>query len=163
MIHLRSVSLSQIESDVADRFPFNVPVIRALPTIEFSSAVTFLVGENGSGKSTFLEAVASAAGSIAVGSSDLDSDRSLESVKRLAQRLKLTWQKRTRKGFFLRAEDYFGYTKRMAQIREEMEQDLRDLEVEYEGRSKTALGLAQMPFLRELHDLKEKYGKDLDN
>jgi predicted ATPase len=163
VIHLRSVSLSLLESDLADRFPFNVPVIRSLPTIEFSSAVTFLVGENGSRKSTFLEAIASAAGSIAVGSSDLDSDRSLESVKRLAQRLKLTWQKRTRKGFFLRAEDYFGYAKRLAQIREEMEQDLRDLEVEYEGRSKTALGLAQMPFLRELHDLKEKYGKNLDN
>jgi predicted ATPase len=163
VIHLRSVSLGQIEPDLEDRFPFNVPVIQALPAIEFSSPVTFLVGENGSGKSTFLEAIASAAGSIAVGSSDLDSDKSLDSVKRLGQKLKLSWHKRTRKGFFLRAEDYFGYAKRLAQIREDMEQDLRDLEVEYEGRSKTALGLAQMPFMRELHDLKAKYGQDLDN
>ncbi len=163
MIHLRSVSLSKVEPEMADVFPFNVPVIQSLATIEFSTTVTFLVGENGSGKSTFLESLASAANMIAVGSEDIGSDKSLQSVRRLAQKLKLTWQKRTRKGFFLRAEDYFGYAKRLARTREEMEQDLRDLEEEFAGRSKTALGLAQMPFRRELHDLHEKYDGDLDS
>jgi predicted ATPase len=163
VIHLRSVSLNRVEPEAANTFPFNVGVIRALTTIEFSTAVTFLVGENGSGKSTFLEALAVAANMIAVGSSDIQDDQTLRSVRRLAQKLKLIWNKRTRKGFFLRAEDYFGYARRLAQMREGMEQDLRDIEQEFAGRSKTALGLAQMPFLRELHDLKEKYGGDLDN
>lgn len=163
MIHLRSVNLGKIEPELADTFPFNVPVIKSLTAVEFATPVTFLVGENGSGKSTFLESLASAANMIAVGSEDISSDKSLQSVRRLAQKLKLTWQKRTRKGFFLRAEDYFGYARRLARMREEMEQDLHDLEDEYAGRSKTALGLAQMPFRRELHDLHEKYQGDLDS
>jgi predicted ATPase len=163
MIHLRSVSLSRVEPQLAATFPFNVPIIQSLATIEFTTPVTFLVGENGSGKSTFLEALAVAARMIAVGSADIESDETLRAVRQLAQQLKLAWNRRTKKGFFLRAEDYFGYARRLARMREEMEQDLRDLEDEFAGRSKTALGLAQMPYMRELHDLHEKYQGDLDN
>lgn len=162
MIHLQSVTLGTIEPSLADRFPFNVPVIQSLPALAFDAPVTFLVGENGSGKSTFLEAVATAARMIAVGSDDIESDKTLGSVRRLADRLKLTWSKRTRKGFFLRAEDYFGYAKRLARIREELEADLQNIEGEYKGRSDYAKALAMMPFRRELHDLRTKYQGDLD-
>jgi predicted ATPase len=162
MIHLQSVSLGRIESSLTDKFPFNVPVIQSLPNIEFTSPMTFLVGENGSGKSTFLESVALAAGSVAVGSDELGADKSLASVRRLAKALKLSWSKKTRKGFFLRAEDYFGYAKRLSRMREELEADLEDIEKEYEGRSAFAKGLAMMPFNRELHDLRTKYDGDLD-
>jgi predicted ATPase len=136
--------------------------MKSFTTLEFTSPVTFLVGENGSGKSTFLEAIASAAGSIAVGSEDLEADKTLASVKRLASKLKLAWHKRTRKGFFLRAEDYFGYAKRLARIREGLQEDLRAIEEEYKDRSAYARGLAMMPFNRELHDLQHKYEGDLD-
>jgi predicted ATPase len=162
MIHLKSVSLNAIEPSLADKFPFNVPVIASLPTIAFTAPMTFLVGENGSGKSTFMEAVASAAGSIVAGSDDLERDKSLNSVKRLAGKLKLIWTKRTRKGFFLRAEDYFGYARRLAQMREELEEDLRNVDVEYEGRSEYAKSLARMPFAGQLHALRTKYDGDLD-
>ncbi len=47
-------------------------------------------------------------------------------------------------------------------MRQEMEQDLRDIEAEYKGRSKTALGLAQMPFHGQLAALRQKYDGDLD-
>jgi predicted ATPase len=125
--------------------------------------VTFFVGENGSGKSTLLEAIAFAAGSITAGSDGVDTDETLVSVRKLGKALKLSWKKRTHKGFFLRAEDYLGYAKRMAKIREGLEQDLKDIDAEYEGRSDYARGLAKMPFMRELHEMKQQYGKDLDN
>jgi predicted ATPase len=162
VIHLQSVSLGGVPPGMADRFPFNVPAIRALTTLEFTTPVTFLVGENGSGKSTFMEAVASAAGSIAAGSDDLGRDKSLQSVRALAKMLKLAWHKRTRKGLFLRAEDYFGYTRRLAQMREAMEQDVRNVNSEYKARSDYARSLALMPLLGQLAALKEKYGGDLD-
>jgi len=41
-----------------DEYPFALPVIRALNSLEFTRPVTFFVGENGSGKSTLLEATA---------------------------------------------------------------------------------------------------------
>ena len=39
-----------------------------MPEIEFRSPVTFLVGENGTSKSTLLEAIAPAVGAVTIGS-----------------------------------------------------------------------------------------------
>ena len=41
-----------------DAYPCNIPAVQALEQIEFHPDVTFFVGENGSGKSTVLEAIA---------------------------------------------------------------------------------------------------------
>ncbi|MBI1800389.1 MAG: AAA family ATPase [Chloroflexi bacterium] len=161
MIHLRSVGLVKLGGHATDGFPFDVPVIRALETLEFSAPVTFFVGENGSGKSTLLEAIASAADSITVGSENIARDPSLAPIRALAKRLKLIWQKRTKKGFFLRAEDFFGYARRLARMRAELEQEASEAESEYKGRSETALALARMPYMRELHALKTQYGREL--
>ena len=42
----------------AARYPYTLPAVRGLSKLPFHPKVTFLVGENGSGKSTILEAVA---------------------------------------------------------------------------------------------------------
>lgn len=128
----------------------------------FESPVTFLVGENGSGKSTVLEAIACAAESITVGSESVRTDKTLTPVRNLAHYFRLGWTKRTRKGFFLRAEDFFGYAKSMRQKREELEQDLSQVDSEYVGRSLYAADLARMPYRNELAAMKQRYGRDLD-
>lgn len=43
-------------------YPFSIPAVRECGEIKFSSPVTIFTGENGSGKSTILEAIAVAAG-----------------------------------------------------------------------------------------------------
>jgi predicted ATPase len=156
VIHLQSVQLGAVRPEEAAVYPFSIPAVKALTTVEFVSPVTFLVGENGSGKSTFLEALALAAGSVSAGSDEMERDKSLNTVRALAKRLKLTWTKKTRKGFFLRAEDYFGYAKRLARMREELEADLRAVDDEYAERSAYARDLARMPLGRELHELMHK-------
>src|SRR4028118_1749220 len=114
MIYLAAISK---KGDVRnDSFPFNVPTIRALERLELQQSVTFLVGENGSGKSTLLEAIAAAAGSVVVGGEDIERDDSLEHARCLAAQLRLSWRKKTGRGFFLRAEDLFNFSKRMHQI-----------------------------------------------
>jgi predicted ATPase len=45
-----------------NRFPYNLPVVQNLGKLAFHPKVTFLVGENGTGKSTLLEAIAVASG-----------------------------------------------------------------------------------------------------
>src|SRR5258707_12087033 len=122
MIHLRAVNAGNRAA--AEKFPFSVPTIKSLSEIAFTSDVTFLVGENGSGKSTFLEAVACAVGSITVGSEGVEADKTLAQIRALAKTFKLTWSKKTRTGFFLRAEDFFGFTKRLAAIKEGLQKDL---------------------------------------
>lgn len=162
MIYLRAIARNESHADEPNRFPFNVPVIRSLKDIEFSTPVTFFVGENGSGKSTLLEAIACAVGSITVGSESVNTDKTLDAIRPLAETLHTSWSIKTRKGFFLRAEDFFGYAKRLSQIRSEYEDEMRDLDIKYQGRSQLAAGLAKMPYARELNDMKQLYGEGLD-
>jgi predicted ATPase len=162
MIHLKLIATTPATEKQRGQFPLTVPAIARLERLPLTSPVTFLVGENGSGKSTFLEALACAVGSITVGSESVQTDPTLDAVRTWAQSLKLTWQKRTRRGFFLRAEDFFGYTKRLAAIRQGLADDLAAVDADYEGRSALAIGLAKMPFARELHDMDQRYGSGLD-
>lgn len=145
-----------------DNFPFNVPIIQALQEISFQAPVTFFVGENGSGKSTLMEAIACAIGSVTVGSESVKTDPTLAHMRKLADYLRLTWSKRTHKGFFLRAEDFFGYAKQIAKTRQELEQELNNVDREYAGRSKYAKDLAKMPHRNEIGALQRRYGDGLD-
>ena len=149
---LRSVS-KRSGANFPEIFPFNVPVIRALDTLEFTQPVTILVGDNGSGKSTLLEGIAAAARLPAAGADRLEADPTLAAARQLGDALKLVWSKRSGRGFFLRAEDFFGFARRMARLRQEFEQDLADLDGEYAERSDYARGLAGMPYQRELYEM----------
>ena len=161
--HLASVSPKTPLDGEAGTFPFSVPVIRTLERLEFPSPVTFFVGENGSGKSTLLEAIAAAAGLPAVGSADVFADQTLEAQRRLARALRLSWRKKTRLGFFLRAEDFFGFTKRLSEMRSDFLRQIEETKREYaeQGRSH-ALGLALGPLYGSLVDMEHRYGVDLD-
>jgi predicted ATPase len=159
--HLRSVAL-RTAARTGDGFPFTVPAVRALDSLEFTSPVTFFVGENGSGKSTLLEGIAAAATLPAVGAADVRDDATLGAARTLARAFRLTWAKRTHRGFFLRAEDFFGFTKRLATMRAELTARLAEIDVEYADRSAWAKGLAALPVAGSLHDMTRRYGVDLD-
>lgn len=161
MIHLLSVTKRPLSAGQT-QYPFSLPLIQTLSELKFTAEVTFLVGENGSGKSTLLEALACAVGSITVGAEPVQTDPTLAPARQLAKQFKLAWRKRTHKGFFLRAEDFFSYTKKLAQMRAELEQDLRQVDEEYSGRSKLAVDLAKLPYRRELSELRQKYGAGLE-
>jgi predicted ATPase len=109
MLHLTRINLRPLPESKS--FPFSLPLLQTLKEIDFDSPVTLFVGENGSGKSTLLEALACAAEMVVVGSESTRSDKSLAYARDLAKYFKLAWTKWTHRGFFLRAEDFFGYAK----------------------------------------------------
>ena len=164
MTHLASVARKRAKAadDVDDAFPFSVPAVRSLTVLDLSAPVTFFVGENGSGKSTLLEGIAAAAGLPVVGSADVATDVTLVAQRRLARSFQLAWTRRTSRGFFLRAEDFFGFAKRLGEIRAEFKQRLAELDEEYKDRSAYAKGLAQGPVHASLGDMERRYGADLD-
>jgi predicted ATPase len=162
MLPLRTLELKPIPKR-PPRFPFTVPFAQTPFQITFSSPVTFLVGENGSGKSTFLETLACVVGSPTVGSESVLTDATLAAARELAAYFRLSWSKRTKKGFFMRAEDFFGYARKMAQTRQEMEQDLAEVDEQYRGRSLLAHNLARMPYQREIGAMHRAYGDGLDH
>jgi predicted ATPase len=159
MIHLRGLSLA---AGTEDEYPFTVPAVRATRALQFGSDVTFFVGENGSGKSTLLEALAVKCRLPAVGSDDLASDETLRHARRLASAMKLTWAHRALRGFFLRAEDFFGFTRRLAMEREAFQRRLVEIDEEYRDRSAHARALAKGPIRGSLSAMEHKYGADLD-
>ena len=162
MPFLRSIEPKPSLGEAPRGFPFSVPVVRALGSLEFSTDVTFFVGENGSGKSTLLEGIAAAVGLPTVGSEAIRDDGTLSAQRALADRLRLAWSRRTHKGFFLRAEDFFGFTKYLARLRTEMQSRLEEIGVEYANRSAWARGLARIPAAGSLAALERRYGVDLD-
>jgi predicted ATPase len=162
MPHLRSIALRGVPPDAGDRFPFAVPIIRGLTSLDLDARVTFLVGENGSGKSTLLEGIAAAAGLPTVGSESLERDETLTAQRELAGALHLTWNTRVKRGFFLRAEDFFGFTKSLSKMRAELQERLRQVDEEFVTSSDWAKGLAKGPARASLADMERRYGVDLD-
>lgn len=160
-VHLTSLSHGGGDSG---QFPFTVPAIRTLEELPFERPVTFFVGQNGSGKSTLLEGIAAAARLPAVGSADVPRDETLAGQRRLGKALRLRWSKKARRGFFLRAEDFFGFTKRLAQERAELLTQMKEVAEQYraQNRSTYAEGLAQGPLRSSLAALERRYGVDLD-
>ena len=161
-MQLTSVGLRVIPAADAHRFPFSVPTIANLGTLTLTTPVTMLVGENGSGKSTLLEGIAAATGLPTVGTDSADRDPTLEHQRRLAKALKLAWKGRTHRGFFLRAEDFFGFAKQIVKLRAEMQERIAELEEEYRDRSAYSKGLAQGPLRASIADLERRYGVDPD-
>lgn len=106
MIYLESVEF--IESD-KNWFPFSLPLFGNETTIEFKTPITFIVGENGSGKSTFLEGLASVVGFNSMGGNANHNYGTKENYS-IEDVIRLTWNLKTRKGFFFRAESFFNFS-----------------------------------------------------
>jgi predicted ATPase len=162
MIHLRSIALRDPDALPAG-YPFDIPVVRGWQSLELNAPVTFFVGENGSGKSSMLEALAIASERVTVGSESAGRDTSLASVRKLADHFKLTWNQQTRKGFFLRAEDFFGFVKAQNRNRAELESELEDVNRQFADRSEYARGLAMGPIRGQIAAQDNRYQGNLDH
>ncbi len=98
-------------------YPFNIPAVRDLPKIEFHPSVTFFVGENGSGKSTVLEAIALALGFGPEGGTHNVRFQTTQSVSPLHDALRLArGVPKTTDGYFLRAESFFNVATYMDEV-----------------------------------------------
>lgn len=143
-------------------FPFSVPAVACLEVLDFDAPVTLFVGENGSGKSTLLEALALMAGVPAVGADPLDRDPTLEAQRTLARCLHPTWRGRTHRGFFLRAEDFFGFQKALARERAGEQAELVRVAREMAHHSELGKAKAREPHAKALADMERRYGANPD-
>ncbi|MFZ0807424.1 MAG: AAA family ATPase, partial [Candidatus Sulfotelmatobacter sp.] len=92
-------------------YPFSVPAIHGLKDVTFQSRICFFAGENGTGKSTLLEAIAGHYGFGREGGNRNfrnDSTESNHAIDPLVKAMRLSFDNRTGAGFFLRAESFFN-------------------------------------------------------
>jgi predicted ATPase len=117
VIFVRAVELRRDRVPSFDVYPFNLPAVRALGRLEFCAQVTVLVGENGTGKSTLLEALAVAAGFNPEGGSRNFAFGTRASHSELHTYLRLVRApSRPRDGYFLRAESFFNVATQIEEL-----------------------------------------------
>jgi predicted ATPase len=61
-VHLRRLEIQPSRFPTRDCYPFNLEVLQRTGSVTFPTPITFLVGENGTGKSTLLRAMATRCG-----------------------------------------------------------------------------------------------------
>ncbi len=108
--NINSLDISQDQlADKQNKYPFNVDAITNFTHIDFHPNVTFIIGDNGTGKSTLLEAIAMAwgfnpeGGSVNFNFSTKNTHSDLYKHFRLSRGFK-----KARDGFFLRAESFYN-------------------------------------------------------
>lgn len=98
-------------------YPYNIPAILHLDEFEFKSNVTFIIGENGSRKSTFIEAIAVSLGLNPEGGSSYLNYRTYDTHSTLFNDLKLRkGPYRNKDSFFLRAESFYNAASELDRI-----------------------------------------------
>jgi len=107
--YIRSVELNRDEIDSFDGYPFCLPAIYNMPDLVLNPKVSFIIGENGTGKSTLLEAIAVAYGFNAEGGTRNFNFESRSTHSKLYQYIRLIKGfKKPKDGFFLRAESFYN-------------------------------------------------------
>jgi predicted ATPase len=107
--YLIEVLLKRDSIRTFDEYPFCLDAVSGLHSIEFHPKVTYFVGENGTGKSTLLEAIAVAWGFNAEGGTKNFNFATRESHSNLWEHLRLSRGiRKPRDGFFLRAESFYN-------------------------------------------------------
>ena len=108
-LFLKMVKLKRDGVPSFKEYPFSIPAIRDLDELPLTSPVTFFIGENGTGKSTLLEAIAVAAGFNAEGGSRNFNFATRASHSPLHEHLRLIRSgARPKDGYFLRAESFYN-------------------------------------------------------
>ncbi|MBD2872748.1 AAA family ATPase [Paenibacillus arenilitoris] len=108
-LYLRSVQLLRDAVPSFDVYPFHLKAIRELDMLELHPKVTYIVGENGMGKSTLMEAIAVAFGFNPEGGTINFSFSTEETHSELHRYLRLARSTvKPRDGFFFRAESYYN-------------------------------------------------------
>jgi len=163
MLDLWLLSL-EVSPSKRDNFPFNLPMFKGGLRLGFGTPVAFFAGENGAGKSTLLEVLALRCALPTLGASETELDASLQSLRLASDQLQLKWRRRATRGFFARAEDFFGFQKRMNQTRRELELQIESYQGELGANREENQGIERaIGFLRgQIHELESRYGGDAD-
>jgi predicted ATPase len=119
--YLRRIWLDPARVSDREAYPFCLPFLCDDFELSFDAAVTIIVGENGTGKSTLLEGVAVLAGYDEAGGGKgyrpVDHSNALEKMGgQLSQALRASWLPKITNGWFFRAESFFSVARYLDEV-----------------------------------------------
>lgn len=122
--YLRNIKINDEAYDTTE-YPFNITAVQDIESIDFDNGITFLVGENGSGKSTILEAIAVIMGYNPEGGTKDSQFSTTNTHSNLHTTLTaVKGHKRLRSSFFLRAESFYNVASYLEKIQSPYASDL---------------------------------------
>jgi predicted ATPase len=122
--YLRRIWIDAARVPDPDAYPFCLPFLRSEFELSFDRAITIIVGENGTGKSTLLEGIAVFAGFDEAGGGKgympVDHSNALEVMGgELAGALRASWLPKIANGWFFRAESFFSVARYLDKVNSE--------------------------------------------
>jgi predicted ATPase len=134
--YIRKVALRDDKIDTFDEYPYSLPAIKNFETLTLHPKVTYFVGENGTGKSTILEAIAVAFGLNAEGGTANFNFSTHKTHSDLHEKLTLVkGSKRPEHSFFLRAESFYNLATNIDEIGAEQSYGGKSLHEQSHGES----------------------------
>jgi len=118
-LFIKKIILERDKIDNFDIYPFNIELINQFNEIEFTKPVTFLVGENGVGKSTFIEALAVGVGLNPEGGTQNFNFSTKNTHSILSDYIRVLKYDKPKTKFFLRAESFYNVASEIIRISEE--------------------------------------------
>lgn len=118
-LFIKKVIFDREKVDNFDKYPFNIDIIKNLDELTFDSPVTFLVGENGVGKSTFIESLAISIGLNAEGGTQNFDFHTKDTHSSLSKYITVAKYGKPKTKFFLRAESFYNFQTEMQRLVEE--------------------------------------------
>lgn len=147
-----------INTSKQNPFPFNVLAVKFAKEIALSN-VTIFVGDNGSGKSSLLEAIAYKINLPLIGGFIKANNRTgFEAAENLQPYLNLNWKRETTRGFFFRAEDFSDFINSVENERNKIYGDLGELKGEVDDSIIEKMSQSMNFSLREM---RRQYGENM--
>ena len=155
MSFIRSFSINTTKQNP---FPFNIPAVQFAKDIALNN-VTIFVGDNGSGKSSLLEAIAYKINLPLIGGFIKANNRTgFEAAELLQPYLNIDWKRQTSKGFFFRAEDFSDFINSVERDKNKIANDLRELKGVVDDSIIERMS-ESMNF--SLYEMRKKYGENM--
>ena len=118
-LYIKKITLERDKIESFDKYPFNIDIVKNFEELEFDTPVTFFVGENGIGKSTFIEALAVALNLPAEGGTENFRYNTKNTTSNLSDYLRVGKYNKPRTKFFLRAESFYNFSSEVQRLVEE--------------------------------------------
>jgi predicted ATPase len=119
--YLRRIWIDAARVPDPDAYPFCLPFLRNEFELSLDRAITIIVGENGTGKSTLLEGIAGLVGFDEAGGGKgympVDHSNAIEAMgSELAKALRASWLPKIADGWFFRAESFFSVARYLDEV-----------------------------------------------